>query len=323
MLLQSFAFIKVIVTGGAGFIGSHVVDRLLERGYQVVVIDNYTTGKTQNNTTHKNLSIAEGTIADYSFVKEIFDNFSPDIVIHTAATYSNPDDWEEDIATNILGTVNIIRVSKAHHVKRFVYLQTSLCYGLNPLEQPITLSHPFFSGAYSGGSSYAISKTAGEMYIELSGLEFVSFRLANTYGPRNMTGPLPAFYLRINAQQEITITDTRRDFIYVDDVVSCILLAAEGTGKNGYYHLSTGKDYSIKELFEETAKYLGIKYEKVKIVEKGKDDVSTILIDPEETQINFGWKAKVSLAQGIAKSIEYYKVHGLEKTYTHLKNING
>lgn len=323
MKSQSSAMLKVIVTGGAGFIGSHIVDKLLKRGYQVLVMDNYATGKAINNAAHKNLSIAKGTIADYNFIKKVFDNFLPDIVIHAAATYSNPDDWEEDIATNILGTVNIIRASKAHQVKRLIYLQTSLCYGLNPLEQPITLAHPFFSGAYSGGSSYAISKTAGEMYIELSGLEFVSFRLANTYGPRNRTGPLPAFYLKINAHQQITITDTRRDFIYVDDVVSCILLAAEGNGKKGYYHLSTGKDHSIKELFEETIKYLDLKYDNVKTVEKGKDDVSTILIDPQKTQRDFGWKAEISLVQGIAKSIEYYKVHGLEKTYTHLKNING
>jgi UDP-glucose 4-epimerase len=316
------AILKIIVTGGAGFIGSHVVDRLLDQGNHVVVIDNYSTGKVQNNTAHDNLVIAKGTVADYNFVKGVFQNFSPDIVIHAAAAYSDPNNWEEDIATNILGTVNIIRAAKAHDVRRLIYLQTSLCYGLNPLEQPITLSHPFFSGAYSGGSSYAISKTAGEMYIELSGLEFVSFRLANTYGPRNMTGPLPAFYLRIDTQMEITITDTRRDFIYVDDVVNCILLAAEGNGKKGYYHLSTGKDHSIQELFEETVKYLDIKYEKIKIVEKGKDDVFTILIDPQKTQRDFGWNAEVSLVQGIAKSIEYYKTHGLEKTYTHLKNIN-
>jgi len=322
MLVSSSFSNKVIVTGGAGFIGSHIVDRLLESGKEVLVIDNYSTGRRENITMGPRLTVVEGTISNAMFVKAVFDSFCPDMVIHAAASYSNPDRWEEDIATNILGTVNIIRASKDHKVRRLIYLQTSLCYGLDPLEQPITLTHPFFSGAYSGGSSYAISKTAGEMYIELSGLDFVSFRLANTYGPRNMTGPLPAFYSGISEDKIIFITDTRRDFIYVDDVVECIIKASDGKGISGYYHLSTGSDYSIKQVFEELNRQLGIRYKKVQFIQKGQDDVSTILIDPSETRNVFGWSAKISMSEGVSNSIAFYKKYGIKGTFTHLKNIN-
>jgi UDP-glucose 4-epimerase len=313
---------RIVVTGGAGFIGSHVVDRLLALGKKVLIIDNYATGQKTNNSPHNNLTTIEGTIADSALILQAFEDFSPNLVIHTAASYSDPGNWEEDINTNILGTANVVCASKIHAIKRIIYMQTSLCYGLNPIQQPITLSSPYFSGSFSGGSSYAISKTAAEMYIELSGIEFISFRLANTYGPRNRTGPLPAFYSRITSGREIVITNTRRDFIFIDDVVDCIVQAAFGDIKSGYYHLSTGVDYSIQELFDETIKQLGITYENVALQAKGTDDVFTILIDPQETFKVFGWKAKVSLREGIRQSIQYYKTFGINNTYTHLKGIN-
>lgn len=322
MLLTHSRLNKIIVTGGAGFIGSHIVDRLLEMGAEVLIIDNYSTGNRENNQDHPNLTIVEGSISDSKLVNSVFYEFMPNTVIHAAASYKDPDHWGEDILTNVFGTSNIINAGKDLKIKRLIYLQTSLCYGLKPLESPVSLNHPFFSGSYSGGSSYAISKTAGEMYIELSGLDFVSFRLANTYGPRNLTGPLPAFYSRIEAGKEVTITDTRRDFIYVDDVVDCIIQAALGEGEHGYYHLSTGKDCAIKDLFDSMLQVMGISYDNVRIKPKGEDDVSTILIDPSKTFKVFGWKSKVDLREGIQKSIAYYRRFGLPNTYTHLKNIN-
>ena len=116
-----------------------------------------------------------------------------------------------------------------------------------PTEQPITLDHPI-----RPDSSYAISKTAGEQYIELSGLDFVSFRLANAYGPRNISGPLPTFFHRLTEGKRVFVMDTRRDFIYVDDLVDVVTQAVvDGTG-HGHYHVSSGSDFSIKELFDAT-----------------------------------------------------------------------
>jgi UDP-glucose 4-epimerase len=299
---------KVLITGGVGFIGSHLAERLLAKGDEVLVIDNYSTGRRDNLTPHKNLTVVEGTIADQALVDRVFDEFRPEQVVHAAASYKDPENWVEDTMTNVLGTVNIVKASKRLDVRRVIYFQTSLCYGLQPLEQPITLNHPLFSGKSPGGSSYAISKTSGEQYIELSGLDFMSFRLANAYGPRNLSGPLPTFFHRLTNNKPCFVMDTRRDFIYIGDLIEVVVRALNGMGSRGYYHISSGSDYSIKELFDGTVKALGIKLEKeVEVRPRGKDDVYTILIDPSKTNKDFDWKISTPLEAGIKAAIEWSK----------------
>jgi UDP-glucose 4-epimerase len=311
---------RILITGGAGFIGSHLADELLAAGHHVCVIDNYQTGRRDNNTTHPNLTVKEGTIAAANFVNKIFDEFKPEKVVHAAAAYKDPENWEEDTMTNVLGAVNISKASKKHNVSRIIYFQTSLCYGLKPLEQPITLNHPLFSGKSPGGSSYAISKTAAEQYIELSGLDFISFRLANAYGPRNLSGPLPTFFHRLTNNKPCFVMDTRRDFIYVKDLTAVVIKALNGKGTKGYYHISSGSDYSIKELFDATLKALNIKLDKdVEVRPRGEDDVFTILIDPSKTNTDFDWKVNTPLETGIKAAIEWYKKYGITQTFTHLK----
>lgn len=312
---------KILITGGAGFIGSHLTERLLNENHEVLVIDNYETGRRDNLLPHKNLKIIEGNIADADLVHNTFHEFKPDNVVHAAASYKNPDNWEEDTFTNIYGTINIVKTSLDCNVKRLIYFQTSLCYGLKPVEQPITMNHPLFSGEYSGGSSYAISKTAGEQYIELSGIDFISFRLANAYGPRNLSGPLPAFFHRLNNNLPVFVMDTRRDFIFIEDLIEVVLKALNGVGIAGYYHISTGKDYAIKELFDLTVKELGVKLnEDVEVRPRSENDVSTILIDPSKTIEDFNWSAKTTLEKGVKKAIEWYKNNDISQTYTHLKS---
>jgi UDP-glucose 4-epimerase len=309
---------KVLITGGAGFIGSHLADKLLAEGHEVLCIDNYQTGRRDNLKEQENLTVIEGTIADQNLVDTHFDAFRPDYVVHAAAAYKDPTNWVEDAYTNVLGTVNIVKAAQRCEVKRIIYFQTALCYGLKPIEQPITLNHPI----NSTGSSYAISKTAGEHYIELSGLDFVSFRLANAYGPRNLSGPLPTFYHRLTTGKACFVMETRRDFIYVDDLVEVVMKAIKGQGSRGYYHISTGSDYSIKELFDETIHALNIKLEKdVEVRPRNQDDVFTILIDPTKTQKDFNWKASTPLSKGVAFAIEWYKQNGIDQTFTHLKPV--
>ncbi len=311
---------KVLVTGGAGHIGSHIVERLIDRGDEVLVIDNYQTGRRDNLQSHENLSIVEDSIANTELVCKVFEDFKPEILVHAAASYKNPGNWTEDVLTNVLGATNLVKAAQKSDVRRIIYFQTALCYGLKPIEQPITLKHPYFSGSYSGGSSYAISKTGGELYIELSGIEFLSFRLANSYGPRNLSGPLPTFYSRLTSGKECFVMDTRRDFVFVDDVVNVIIKAIDGMGSCGYYHISSGKDYAIKELFDATLKALDITLDKpVEIRERGEDDVYTILLDPEKVKKDFDWSVQVPLEDGIKRTIEWYKMHGISQTYTHLK----
>src|SRR6266851_360257 len=235
---------KVLITGGAGFIGSYLVDRLLARNDQVLVVDNYATGRKDNLTPQDNLSVIEGTIADTDLVNRLFNEFKPEVVVHAAAAYRDPEDWAEDARTNVLGSANVVQAAKRSAARRLIYFQTALGYGLKPIEQPITLNHPL----KPEGSSYAISKTAGEQYVELGGLDFLSFRLANAYGPRNLSGPLPTFFHRLTTGKPCFVVDTRRDFVYIGDLVSVVVKAIDGQGASGYYHVSSGSDYAIKEL---------------------------------------------------------------------------
>jgi UDP-glucose 4-epimerase len=313
---------KVLITGGGGFIGSHLADRLLAAGHDVAVIDNYQTGRRDNLTPQAKLTILEGTIADAATLDKLFDEFQPDQVVHAAASYKDPEDWEEDALTNVMGGINVARASKRLGVQRLIYFQTALCYGLHPVEQPITLNHPLFSGGFPGGSSYAISKTAAEQYLELSGAELISFRLANAYGPRNLSGPLPTFYHRLTNGLPCFVMDTRRDFIFVDDLIEVVVKALNGMGRQGYYHISSGTDYSIKELFDGTVKALEIQLdEEVEVRPRSEDDVFTILIDPSKTNQDFDWQASTPLENGIKAAIEWYKEHGITQTFTHLKNV--
>jgi UDP-glucose 4-epimerase len=210
-----------------------------------------------------------------------------------------------------------VQAAKSMDVKRLIYFQTALCYGLHPLEQPITLTHPIRSEA----SSYAISKTAGEQYVALSGLNFLSFRLANAYGPRNISGPLPTFYHRLTNQKPCFVMDTRRDFIFIDDLVEVVIRAAAGKGEPGIYHISSGRDHAIKDLFNATVKALGITPPNVEIRPRGQDDAYTILLDPTKTNRTFDWTVSTPLKTGVRKTVDWYKRFGITQTYTHLQSV--
>jgi UDP-glucose 4-epimerase len=311
---------KVLITGGAGFIGSHLADRLIAQGHDVYVIDNYATGRRDNLTPHNRLRVIEGTIADKPFVERIFDECRPDQVVHAAASYKDPDNWSEDGLTNCVGTAHVVQAAKRLNVQRLIYFQTALCYGLKPLEQPITLNHPI----RAEGSSYAISKTAGEHYVMLSGLDWISFRLANAYGPRNLSGPLPTFFHRLTTNKPCFVMDTRRDFVFIDDLIEAVLMALQGKGQKGVYHISSGSDFAIKDLFNATIQALGVKLDKaVEVRPRNPDDVFTILLDPSKTISDFsGWNVRTSLEKGVAAAIEWYKRFGITQTFTHLKAMD-
>ena len=260
------------------------------------------------------MTLVEGSIADRETVDGVVSSFGPDVVAHAAASYKDPDAWLEDTMTNALGTVNVVKAAKDAEVDRLVYFQTALCYGTKPLEQPITLNHPT-----RPDSSYAISKTAGEEYIELSGVPFVSLRLANVYGPRNMSGPPPTFFSRLSEGKPCFVVDTRRDFVYVQDLLDVVMAALSGTGE-GHYHVSSGSDHSIKEMFDAVVEAMGVELDQeVEVRPRTEDDAASILLDPSRTEQDFDWKARVPLAEGVANAIEYYRTEGVGETYTHLR----
>ena len=309
---------RVLITGGAGQVGSHIAELLSARGNQVVCIDNLATGRATHVVESKNLKLIQGTIASPDVFRDPFgDNQLADVVIHTAASYANSNDWEEDSQTNILGTINCIRyASKAK--ARLIYFQTALCYGVKPNIQPVPLEYPRIPAP----TSYAISKTAGEFYIEQSGLDFVTFRLANIIGPRNLSGALPIFFKRLSLNLRCTIADARRDFVDVRDLAAVVVQAVDGQG-SGAYHFSSGSDISILEMFNAVANALNLdekpEYDFAK--ELGSNP-KTILLDPSKTYSDFAVPKLTSFENTVEAAVTYYKEFGVEREVTHLKTVS-
>ena len=304
---------NILVTGGSGFIASHLIDKLLDRGDKVLSIDNYKTGRRDNLRRRDGLSILQGNVYDEKFMQTLFDDFKPEIVVHAAASYKDPDNYEEDIRTNALGTAITIQQSERIKVKRFIYFQTALCYGSSQ-EKIISIDHPI--NPYS--SSYALSKTIGEDYLRMSSLDYISFRLANIYGPRNITGPIPTFFQRLSQNKACFVVNTRRDFVYIQDLLSLVIKAIAGRGNCGIYHVSSGKDHSIQEVFDLVLQELGLKRE-VEIRAHGADDVASLLLDPTKTKENFDWEVKKTLREGLKEAMDYYRKFGVTETYSRLR----
>lgn len=302
-----------IITGGAGFLGSNIADFFVKQDNQVIVIDNFSTSQ-RTNITNKKITLIEGSIADKKLVDKIFGKYKPTHVIHAAASYKNPDDWDEDVATNIYGTINVLHASNKAKIQKIVYLQTALCYG-KPKTVPIKIDHPL-----APITSYSISKTTGEEYIALSELPFISLRLANIYGPRHLSGPIPTFYKKIKNKEKCVIVETRRDFLEFDDFMNIVQLVLDSDINKGFFNVCSGINYSIKDLYELMIKIMKVKQNQpAEIIPPAEDDTSLLILDPSETEKTFGWKAKISLEEGLKKLIQWYDNNEVKETYTHLK----
>jgi len=246
---------------------------------------------------------------------DVFGTFRPDVVVHTAAAYKDPDDWLTDVETNVRGMVNLINGAKKASVQRFVYFQTALIYGVKPEENPVSLNHP----RKVDNSSYSISKGAAEDYLVLSGLDYVTFRLANVVGPRNVSGPLPIFFQRLSEGKRCFVTPARRDFVYVGDLVKAVMRATDGTGY-GAYHFSSGGDVAIIELYDAVVKAMGISdYPEPERRELTPDDAPSILLDPSRTFADFGPIEFTPLETTVWNAVKYYQEFGVTGGYTHLK----
>lgn len=306
---------KVFITGGLGQIGSHIAEMLLERGDELLVVDNLATGRREHLEDHPRLKVVIDTIANRDLMYGLMADFKPDAVVHAACSYKDPDDWYNDTLTNCVGGAILVDAAKKNDVKRFIYFQTALCYGLKPQEQPITLNHP----RKPEGSSYAISKTANELYIELSGIDFVTFRLANVVGPRNVAGPLPIFYQRLKDGKKCFVTKSRRDFVFVKDLARIVLQACDGIGQ-GAYHFSSGTDVAISELYDAVVKAMELPhYPEPEIRDLTQDDVFSILLDPSRTTSDFGSIDFTPIETTVREAIRYYQQYGTLGEYTHLR----
>lgn len=306
---------RILVTGGAGCLGSNLTERWLAQGVDVLVLDNFATGYRENlPPAHDRLEVRTGTIADKGFVDAAFDAFRPTHVVHCAAAYKDPDDWAEDARTNVEGTAYVVQAAKRLAIQRFVNFQTALAYG-RPDAVPIPATAPL-----RPFTSYGVSKAAGEQYLAMSGLSHVTLRLANVTGPRLAIGPIPTFYKRLKAGQGCFCSRTVRDFLDMEDFFSIVDVALDAGAPQGAFNVSTGTGHTIREIFDLVAAHLGVTVsEPPKEVDPGADDVQAVVLDPSATQAAFGWRAQYGFAETIARMLRWYDVHGVTAIYSHLK----
>lgn len=308
---------RILITGGAGCLGSNLIEHWLPQGNEIFVIDNFATGKREVVPSMPGLTVREGTIADEGLVSECFAAFKPDVVVHSAAAYKDPDDWIEDSRTNVIGSANVAKAAKAQGVGRLINFQTALCYG-RPQQLPIPNTHPT-----APFTSYGITKTAGEQLMLLSGVPTLTLRIANVTGPRLAIGPIPTFYKRLKAGQNCFCSDTSRDFLDMSDFLAFMDLAVKPNAPTGTFNIASGEAHSIKEIFDLVSEYLGLGRIEVPVVPPAADDVPVVSLDASETQRIFGWVAKVGFADTVRRQLQWYDECGISDVFSHLKSPLG
>jgi UDP-glucose 4-epimerase len=306
---------RILITGGAGCLGSNLIEHWLPQGHEILVVDNFATGQREVVPAGLvKLSLIEGSIVDRGLVDQAVDGFRPTHVVHAAAAYKDPDDWREDVATNVLGTINVVEAARRAGVKRFINLQTALCYG-RPEQVPIPVDHPC-----RPVSSYGISKATGESYVALSGLPFVSLRLASVIGPRLSIGAIPTLYTRLKAGKPVFCTAAVRDFLDMADFLGFMDLAMGESAATGVYNLGPGIGHSISDVLRAVARAINVSVPSpIDVRPVAADDVEAVVLDPEATRSAFGWRHGVSFEEAIAGMVRWYDEFGVSAIHTHLK----
>lgn len=302
---------KVLVTGGAGFIGSHVVDRLVEEGHNVVVVDNLSTGKRKN--VNRAASLYKLDVQSWR-LERVFRNERPNIVIHLAAQVSvrrSVDNPVFDAQVNVLGTLNVLQQAVKHGARKVVFSSSGgAIYGEQEV-YPAPESHPT-----NPLSPYGISKLCGEHYLSyfqrVSGIQAVSLRYANVYGPRQdpegEAGVVAIFVQRmLNNEQPIINGNGRqtRDFVFVEDVVEANLAAMGQDGK-GVYNVGSGKETSINELFRMLVDLTGSPCKEVHGPAKAGEQMRSV-VDASRIKQELGWDSRVDLVEGLKRTVAYFR----------------
>lgn len=305
---------RILITGGAGCLGSNLIEHWLPQGHQILVIDNFATGKREVVPAVDGLTVVEGDIANAQLVNDTFEKFKPDVVVHAAAAYKDPDNWVEDASTNVIGSAHVAKASNACGAQRLINFQTALCYG-RPKQLPIPADHPT-----APFTSYGITKTAGEQFMLMSGLPTLSLRIANVTGPRLAIGPIPTFYKRLKAGQGCFCSDSSRDFLDMSDFLRFMDIAIQPQAAVGVFNIASGEAHSIKEIFDLVTEYLGMGRQEVPVKPVGDDDVPVVSLDASETTKAFGWAAQVSFKETIHRQLAWYDKYGISDVFSHLKS---
>ncbi|MEX2690864.1 MAG: SDR family NAD(P)-dependent oxidoreductase [Candidatus Njordarchaeum guaymaensis] len=310
----------VLVTGGAGFIGSNIVEELLNRGYNVIVIDNLSLGKTKNikhlleNNADK-IRFIEGDVRDIKILSDLADEI--DFIIHEAAASSLPmfvPDPREGVKVNVLGFLNILEIARTHdNIRRIVYATTSSLYGA--LEPPHREDMPVIPRTFYEYSMYA-REHAARIYYDLYNVEAVGVRYFSIYGPHEehkgkfanivtqfmwmlMRGEMPVIY------GDGTQT---RDFTFVKDAARATILAMEKPDLGAdIFNVGTGRETTFNDVIQLIGRLIGIPVKPKYVKNPIKNYVYRTQADTTKAEKILGFRAKVSLEEGMKKTYEYYK----------------
>ena len=308
---------KILVTGGAGFIGSHIVDRSIAAGHQVAVVDNlWEEGGGKNTNLNPQALFFRVDITDEDSLNKIFDSAQPEVVCHQAAQHSvavstkNP---KLDARVNVLGLLNILTNCSRLGVRKIIFASSGATYG-TPARLPIDEEVE-----QRPESPYSITKMVAEHYLrywkEAYGLAYTALRYGNVYGPRQdpngEAGVIAIFAKRFLNQETIRIDwdgEQQKDYVYVEDVARANLIAMEpGYGDNDIFCIATGKGTSVNEIYNLLAAQIGYQPEIVRAPRRP-GDIHLTYFDCNKAARILGWKPTVNIEQGIRATVEHFKM---------------
>lgn len=306
---------KIFVTGGAGFIGSNLVDRLIDQQHEVIVIDNLSSGSKDNLNPKTKLYLAD--ICNYAEITRIFETEKPQIVYHLAAQIDVRKSVEDpifDAQTNILAGINLIQQAYKNEVQKFIFSSTGGAIYGETTERPTTETHP-----ENPLSPYGIAKLAIDKYLnyyyQVFGLKYTSLRYGNVYGPRQNphgeAGVVSIFLKKmLNQEQPVIYGDgsQTRDYVFVSDVVDANIQALNHLDEVGVYNIGTGMETSVNELFDTLNQNFDQKYEK-QYAPARKGEQQTSCLNNSKSKNYLQWEPKTNLVQGLAQTFEWFKLH--------------
>lgn len=304
---------KVLVTGGAGFIGSWMVDFLVEKDYKVVVVDNLSIGK-RNNWKSEGVKFYELDISDFESLRKIFDVEKPEIVFHLAANSMLRKSLEDplyDAKCNILGVISVLECCRLNNVRKIIYTSTGGARVGEPKYLPVDENHPM-----NPCSPYGISKHSAEhyvwMYNQLYGLDYLIFCFGNVYGPRDnpRSGRLIPFFvnlmLRNQTPQIFGDGLQTRDFIYVKDLTEFMVECIDKRPEHKIFNLARGIQTSVNDVWRHLKDVFGF-YGEAEHIAPVKGEVRDIVLDISLAKDELGWNPKTSIEEGIAETVEWFK----------------
>jgi UDP-glucose 4-epimerase len=303
---------KVLVTGGAGFIGSNTVDLLIEKGYSVAVADNLSSGKKSNVNLKARFHKADITSPALG---RVFAKERPEYVIHLAAQINvreSVKDPSYDAKVNVLGSINVLESCRKNKVRKIVYSSSGGAVYGEPQYTPVDEKHPVKPLCPYGASKYAVEKYV-ELYGASFGLGYNILRYANVYGPRQdprgEAGVVAIFTGLLNAGRQPTIFgdgQQSRDFCFVGDIAQANLEGLEREGKSRVYNIGSGIETSVNKITQELVDATGAKV-KPKHTGEVPGEVRHICLDVSLAEKELGWSAETDLKTGLMRTVEWVR----------------